>query len=368
MEGMAMTLADLLRAAIDREASDLHLIAGVPLILRVHGDIIVTDTDPLTPEQVEAIILQDVPAEKREVLERDLQLCHSITLPDVGYFRITIYYERGTLGASVRVGLTRIRDLQELGLPTAVNELARKPSGLILVTGPTGMGKTTTLNSMIDQINRERRCKIIMVEDPIEYVHSNKRSIVVQQEVHTDTRSFASALVHILRQDPDVIGVGEMRDLETIATALTAAETGHLVISTLHTPDAPQTIDRIIDVFPPGKQNQARMQLANSLLAVISQRLLPKVDRNGRVLATELMVANAAVRTMIRENKIPALYNVIETGSTLGMQSMDRCLKDLYHTGVITYDMALTHVRYPDQLRESTDDAAALTGNDAGRV
>ena len=236
-----MELLDLLKLAIQKNASDLHIIAGVPPVLRVYGEIIVTNIEPLTPAQAEELILKDLPPAKKQILEQELQLCYSLKVPDVGYFRTAIYYEQGTLGASIRVGMAEIRSLEALGLPAVVPELTRKTSGLILITGPTGSGKTTTLNSMMDLINRERRCKIIMVEDPIEYVHTNKRSIVVQQEIGTDTKSFSRALIHLLRQDPNVIGVGEMRDLETISTALTAAETGHLVISTLHTQDAPQT-------------------------------------------------------------------------------------------------------------------------------
>lgn len=242
---MALELIDLLRVAVAHGASDLHLMVGVPPVMRVHGEIIIANGEPLSSSGAEDLILKNIPQEKRCILEQELQLCYSLKVEGLGYFRISIYYEQGQIGASIRVGITRIHSLEELGLPPVVTEITRKPSGLILITGPTGSGKTTTLNSMIDLINRDRRCKIIMVEDPIEYVHPNKRSIVVQQEVYTDTHSFGQALVHILRQDPDVIAVGEMRDLETISTALTAAETGHLVISTLHTPDAPQSVDRI---------------------------------------------------------------------------------------------------------------------------
>jgi twitching motility protein PilT len=346
-----MQLVDLLKYGVEKGASDVHIICGCPPVLRVHGEIIVANSDPLTPEQTQALIFQDLPEEKRLTLEQELQICYSLSVPDVGYFRVAVYYEQGVVGAAIRIGMSTINSLEELGLPPIVAELTRKPSGLILITGPTGSGKTTTFNSIIDRINRERRCKIVTVEDPIEYIHPNKRSIIVQQEVHTDTKSFSHALVHILRQDPNVIGVGEMRDLETISTALTAAETGHLVISTLHTPDAPQTVERIIDVFPPEQQNQVRMMLSTSLAAVISQQLLPRVDREGRILATEIMISNSAVQNIIRENKLQMLHSVISTGQAHGMQTMDMCLKDLYQRGIITYDTAATRAKYPEELR-----------------
>lgn len=355
-----MELIDLLKLAISKEASDLHLMVGVPPVLRIHGEIIIVDADPLTRADAERLILGGLPEEKLRILRQEQQLCYSLKLPDLGYFRKSIYFEQGEVGAAIRVGITQLRSLEELGLPPVVAELTRKPSGLILITGPTGSGKTTTMNSMIDLINRDRRCKIIMVEDPIEYVHPNKRSIVVQQEIYTDAPSFSKALIHILRQDPDVIAVGEMRDLETIATALTAAETGHLVISTLHTPDAAQTVDRIIDVFPSGQQNQVRMQFASSLEAVISQHLLPRVDKPGRVLAAEIMIANAAVRNIIREGKTQSLNNVILTSQSCGMQTLDWSLKDLYQKGIITYDTAATCSRMPSELRGGMAPGAAV--------
>lgn len=363
-----MELIDYLKVAVSNRASDLHLMVGVPPVLRIHGEIIVTNGDPLTAADTERMILGAMPEEKKQALAKDLQLCYSMKIPELGYFRVSIYHEQGELGAAVRVGMTQIFSLEELNLPPIAAELTRKPSGLILITGPTGSGKTTTLNSMIDLINRDRRCKIIMVEDPIEYVHPNKRSIIVQQEVHTDTHSFSDALVHILRQDPDVIAVGEMRDLETIATALTAAETGHLVISTLHTPDAPQTIDRIIDVFPPAQQTQVRMQMASSLEAVISQQLLPRVDMPGRVLATEVMIANAAVRNIIRESKSQSLYNVIMTGQSQSMQSMDASLRNLYQQGIITYDTAISRAKMPAEMRSAKAGGAAVSADGIGKL
>ncbi|MHB1001343.1 MAG: type IV pilus twitching motility protein PilT [Armatimonadota bacterium] len=359
---MTVELVDLLKLAIQQGASDLHIISGLPPILRIVGEITITNYEPLTPADTDALVLSNLTPEKRNILERDKMLCYSLKVPDVGYFRTAVYFEQGVVGASIRIGMTSIEALEDLGLPPIVADLTRKPSGLILITGPTGSGKTTTLNAMIDLINREQRCKIIMVEDPIEYLHSNKRSIVVQQEVYTDTPNFGSALIHILRQDPNIIAVGEMRDLDTISTALTAAETGHLVISTLHTPDAPQTIDRIVDVFPAGQQNQVRIQLANSLQAVISQQLLPRVDKPGRVLACEVMIGTVAVRNIIHEGKISQLYNTITMGSGSGMRTMDACLKNLYQQGIITYDTAVSRAKSPDQIRsDSTRDGAVAT-------
>ncbi len=353
-----MELVDLLKVAVRKHASDLHLMVGMPPVLRIDGEIIIADSDPLTPADLENLVLKDLAEDKKKILDNEWQLCYSLKVPDLGYFRTSIYFEQGTLGAAIRVGITEMRDLEDLGLPPVIAELTRKRSGLILVTGPTGSGKTTTLNSIVDLINRDQRCKIIMVEDPIEYVHANKRSIIVQQEVNTDTKSFGRALVHILRQDPDVIAVGEMRDLETISTALTAAETGHLVISTLHTPDACQTVNRIIDVFPPSEQTQIRLQLANCLCAVVSQQLLPRIDQPGRILAPEIMIANTAIRTIIRDNKAQTLYNVIVTGQSESMLTMDSSIKNLYQQGIITYDTAQSRMKYPQELRSNTGEGA----------
>jgi twitching motility protein PilT len=242
--------------------------------------------------------------------------------------------------------------MEELGLPTIAVDLARKPNGLVLVTGPTGVGKTTTLAAMINLINEERECIIICIEDPIEFIHSNKKSVIKQREVYSDTQSFAEALRHALRQDPNVIVVGEMRDLETIATTLTAAETGHLVLATLHTPDAPQTIERIIDVFPPHQQQQVKLQLADSLQGVISQLLLPRASGQGRILATEVMITTPGIRNLIREQEIEQIPTLMQTGSQYGMKTMDKCLKELFHAGHITLDMAMSKVKNPDEFRQ----------------
>ncbi|MDD2731425.1 MAG: PilT/PilU family type 4a pilus ATPase, partial [Candidatus Portnoybacteria bacterium] len=264
-----------------------------------------------------------------------------------------IYMHKGSVGGAFRIVPPALKSIEELGLPIVTEELALKPNGLVLVTGATGMGKTTPLNVMIDLINREKRARIITIEDPIEFVHSHKRSIIIQREIETDTQSFYKALIYSLRQDPNVLCIGEMRDLETISTALTAAETGHLVLSTLHTSDASQTIDRIIDIFPPHQQNQVRSQLANCLQGIICQSLIPKVGEAGRALAVEVLVANTAVRNLIRENKAMLIANVIATGSEQGMIEMDKSLKNLYENGVISYEAALSRSRNQENLRKS---------------
>ena len=260
----------------------------------------------------------------------------------------------GNVEASIRVSPLSLRSPEQLGLPAIMHKLVERRSGLILITGPTGSGKTTTFNCLIDMINRQRRCKIITVEDPVEYVHENRLSVIVQQQVHADTKSFSNALVHILRQDPDVIGVGEMRDLETISTALTAAETGHLVIATLHTPDAAQTVDRIVDAFPGDKQSQILTQLAASLQAIVAQQLLPRVDHEGRVLATEVLLATTGIKSMIRDRKVNQLRSAIQMGARDGMHLMDRALLDLYQQGIITYDTAMSHASLPETIQSAT--------------
>ncbi len=346
------TMQGLLRLCQEKEASDLHLSVGLPPAARIHGEIVTLPFDNLSSDTCRELVTSILNDEQIEKFEQDWELDFSLEIPGVGRFRVNVFRERGNMEASLRIIQPQIKSLQELGLSEAALELSRKPNGLVLVTGPTGVGKTTTFNSLLDQINRERRCRIITIEDPIEYIHRHKKSIVLQREVHSDTKSFAMALRHILRQDPDIIGVGEMRDLETISTAITAAETGHLVIATLHTSDAQQTIDRIVDVFPPFQHDQIRIQLANSLQGIISQQLLPTVDKNGRVLAYELLIATPAVRRIIRENKIPQLDTFIQTGAEFGMVSMDRSLKTLYQQGRIAYDIALSKVKNPMAFKE----------------
>ena len=343
-------LDKLLEAANEFGASDLHLIAGVPPAYRVNGEIILADEDALTPEVVTTIaerLLNDV---QREKFEREWELCISLLHPAAGRVRVTFYRRNGHPELSFRLCGDRIPGREELGLPAKIDEMARRPNGLFLITGPTGAGKTTTLNYMVDVINAERRCKIITIEDPIEYVHENKRAIVVQQEVLTDTHSFNRALVHGLRQDPDVIVVGELRDHEAMATALKAAETGHLVLATLHSPNVALALERIIGVFEGSAQRQIVLQLANSLQGIISQELLPSVDRSRRVLAYEFLIATSAVRNLIRENNLHQLENCIQTGARDGMVLMDDSLYENYCRCQISYDTALSRARNPDRI------------------
>jgi twitching motility protein PilT len=336
--------------ASDAGASDLHLISGVPPAFRVNGDIIFADADALTTASVTEMALGLLNAEQKAVFEREWELCISVNHPIAGRVRATLYRRNGHPEISLRFCGSRIPSREELGLPERFDDLARRPHGLVLITGPTGAGKTTTLNYMVDLINRERRCKIITIEDPIEYVHRNQRAVVVQQEVLTDTHSFNRALTHVLRQDPDVIVVGEVRDHEAIATMLTAAETGHLVLATLHSPSVAHALERIIGVFEGNAQRQIVLQLAHTLLAIIAQDLVSAADRARRVLAFELLMVNSAVRNLIRENNLHHLENCLQTGGRDGMISMDNCLHDLYCKCIISYDTALSRSRNPERL------------------
>lgn len=343
-------LDSYLSTALDLRASDLHIIAGVPPAFRVNGDILFADADALTAGETAEICYSILSDEQRAIFEKEWELCISIPNEVVGRIRATLYRRNGHPELSVRFCGEKIPSREQLGLPAKVDELARKPNGLVLITGPTGAGKTTTLNYMIDLINSERRCKIVTVEDPIEFVHRNKNAIVVQQEVLTDTHSFNRALVHILRQDPDVIVVGEMRDHETISAALTAAETGHLVLATMHSPNVAHAFERIVGVFEGGAQRQIILQLANALQGIIAQDLLPSVDRCSRVLAYELLIANSAVRNIIRENNQHMLETLIQTGGKDGMMLMDSCIYDLYCRAIISYDTALSRARNPERM------------------
>ncbi len=344
------TLDRLFTAANDFDASDLHLVAGVPPAFRVNGEIIIADEDALTEVQITVMADSLLNEQQRKKFEQEWELCISLLHSAAGRVRATFYRRNGHPEISFRFCGERISSRQELGLPDRLDELARKPNGLVLITGPTGAGKTTTLNYLVDLINNERRCKIVTIEDPIEFVHANKRAIVVQQEVLTDVRSFNRALVHVLRQDPDVLVVGEMRDYEAISTALTAAETGHLVLATMHSPNVSHALERIIGVFEGSSQRQIILQLSNALQGIISQELLPAADRTRRVLAYELLMANGAVRNLIRENQLHHLENVLQTGRKDGMVLMDNCLYDLYCKCLISYDTAVSRARHPDRI------------------
>lgn len=338
-------LRKLLVTAVEKNASDLHLVVGNTPTLRIDGKLINLGDEKLTGEQTRQMIYSIFNDVQREKFESSWELDFSYQLPGVSRFRVNIYRSKDEIEAAFRVVGIRIKTPEELGLPLVVYEFCRKLSGLILVTGPTGVGKTTTMNAMIDIINRERSCRIIIIEDPIEYIHEPKKSIVIQREVYSDTKTFARALIQTLRQDPNVICVGEMRDLETIQTALTAAETGHLVMATLHTPDAMQTIDRIIDVFPPHAQEQIRITLASCIQGIISQQLLERIDMPGRVLVTEILIATPALRNVIREAKTEQIPTIMQTNADIGMLLMDVSLKDAYCKGIISYESAVRRVK-----------------------
>src|SRR5204862_5866561 len=321
---------DLLELDVELGSSDLHLTAGIHPSVRVHGAIKpLTEFAELNGSEIRRMIYGILTQKQREKFENELELDTSHSVPGVGRFRVNVLLQRDSMGAVMRAIPYEIVPLETLGLPPSVAEFANLPRGLVLVTGPTGSGKSTTLASLVDIINATKPCHIMTVEDPIEFLHNHKAAVVNQREVGEDTHSFASALKHVLRQDPDVILVGEMRDLETIGTALTAAETGHLVFATLHTQDAPQTVDRVIDVFPPSQQGQVRAQLAMGLQGVVTQTLLPTADGNGRCVAAEVLVPTAGVRNLIREGKTHQIYSLIQTGGQYGMQTMDTSLASL---------------------------------------
>ena len=351
----AVDIRKLFVLAVEQHASDLHLTVNVPPVIRVDGQLKKTSLPALNREETKRLVYSLLTDRQTAQFERELELDISIGVQGVGRFRVNLHLQRGSVEAAFRLVPPKIRTLEELAMPPVVAELARRPNGLVLITGPTGVGKTTTLAAMVDLINTERTALVITIEDPIEYVHRHKHSIIKQREVFSDTKSFAAALVRALRQDPNVIVVGEMRDLETISTALTAAETGHLVLATLHTPDAPQTVNRILDVFPPYQQQQVRIQLADCLQGVVSQQLLPRADQTGRVVAYEIMVATPAVRHLIREQQISQLPTVIQTGAQFGMCTMDNTLKELYLKGVISFETAASLAKQPQEFLRLAD-------------
>lgn len=340
MTNQELRIEILLEEVVRKKASDLHLQVDLPPMLRVDGSLTpVHGTDKLDAATVERLISAILDEDQRQVLMKDKEFDFSFAFGTLGRFRVNAFHERGNLAAALRLIPNEIKSVTELGMPPVVMKFAEYPRGLVLVTGPTGSGKSTTLASLIDKINTERAHHIITIEDPIEFTHRSKKSVVVQREIHYDTYSFSAALRSSLRQDPDVVLIGEMRDLETISAAITIAETGHLVFATLHTNSAAQSIDRMIDVFPPHQQPQIRSQLANILMGICSQRLVPSIG-GGRVVAAEVLVANSAVRNIIREGKSHQLDAVIQTGAELGMQTMDRTLAGLVQAGTVTYDEA----------------------------
>src|SRR5213079_511780 len=346
-----LSIDALLERMVARNASDLHITVGTPPAMRVHGSLErYTDIPELTPENTHQMLYRILSTEQQKLLEINRQIDFAHSIPGLARFRVNVFFQRGTLGAAFRLIPADIKTLEELGIPSSLHSLADKPRGLVLVTGPTGSGKSTTLAALIDEINRKRAEHILTIEDPIEFVHRHKRCIVNQREIGVDATSFAEALRAALRQDPDVILLGEMRDLETISTALTAAETGHLVFATLHTQSAPGTIDRVIDAFPAAQQDQIRIQLAATLEGVVTQALLPTADGQGRVAALEILFPDDAVRNLIRQAKVEQIYSVMQTGTGRGMQTMEQSLAELTQRGVITIDTALSRSSRPEQL------------------
>lgn len=344
-----LTIEDLLHQMIEKGASDLHMKAGSAPMLRIDGELTPAGYEVLSPDQVRRMIESILTDQQKAdfVAEKELDLAYSI--PGLSRFRINVYLQRGSWGAAFRVVPARPFTIDELKLPPLLKDIAMKPRGLILVTGPTGSGKSTTLAAMINHINENRRCHIVTVEDPIEFLHKDKNSVISQREVGSDTHSFTNALVHVLRQDPDIVLIGEMRDLETTAIAITAAETGHLVLATLHTNSASTTVDRVIDIFPPHQQQQIRMQLSVTLEGVLCQTLLPKATGHGRVMAMELMPVSPAIRNIIREGKTHQIPNMIQAGAQLGMLSLDMSLRNLFQQGLVTYEECLAKAAAPDE-------------------
>ncbi|MGF1537437.1 MAG: type IV pilus twitching motility protein PilT [Elainellaceae cyanobacterium] len=352
---MDLMIEDLMEQLIELGGSDLHLSAGVPPYFRIGGKLTPIGDEPLTSEQCQRLIFSMLNNTQRKTLEQTWELDCSYGVKGLARFRVNVYKDRGTYAACLRALSSKIPSFEKLGLPDVVREMAEKPRGLILVTGPTGSGKTTTLAAMIDLINRTRAEHILTIEDPIEFVYGPIKSLIHQRQLGEDTKSFSNALRSALREDPDIVLVGELRDLETISLAITAAETGHLVFGTLHTSSAAQTVDRMIDVFPADKQTQVRVQLSNSLVAVFSQTLIPRVNPKpgefSRVMAQEIMVVTPAIANLIREGKTSQVYSAIQTGGSLGMCTLERVLADLYKSGAITFDAAMSKTSKPDEMQ-----------------
>jgi twitching motility protein PilT len=361
-----LSIDTMLEQVAQRNASDLHVTAGSPPIIRVRGQLSPLDgLDPLTAEETRELLYRILSTEQQKLLEIGRQLDFSHAVPGVARFRVNVYFQRESVGAAFRLVPTMVKSTEELGLPSVLRELAIRPRGLVLVTGPTGSGKSTTLATMIDEVNRTRSLHILTIEDPIEFLHDHKRCIVNQREIGTDATGFAEALRAALRQDPDVILVGEMRDIETISTALTAAETGHLVLATLHTQSAPSTIDRIIDVFPSEQQSQVRTQLATALQGVVTQTLLPTADGRGRIPALEVLLPDDAVRNLIRQGKVEQIYSVMQTNTTRGMQTMEQSLAELTLRRVITHETALSVTSRREEFESLLERSGFVAASDA---
>jgi twitching motility protein PilT len=364
-----LSLIDILNFVAERNASDLHLVAGGQPFVRLNGDLLRLENYPkLTPDDVQTLVYSILAERQQERLEEELELDISYSIPGKARFRVNCYYQRDSLAAAFRLIPFDLKSVADLGLPKQVADLARVPRGLVLVTGATGSGKSTTLASLIDIVNSERRGHIMTIEDPIEFLHHHKRSAVSQREVGVDTESFSEALKRVLRQDPDVILVGEMRDLETISTAITAAETGHLVFATLHTQDAPQTIDRIIDVFPPAQQPQIRVQLSTTLQGVVTQQLLQTADGKGRAVACEILIVTPAVRHLVREGKVHQIYTVMQTGSQFGMQTMDASIAELLRIGRISKLVAAQVAHNSEDMRRLISETGPAPSSPAVQV
>jgi twitching motility protein PilT len=345
------TIDDLLETMVALGASDLHLAVGSHPVIRLNGSLERLEQFPrLSADDTQRLLYRILSTEQQKHLEINRQIDVSYSIPGLARFRVNVYFQRESLGGAFRMIPAELKTLEDLGLPTQLHELSKKPRGLVLVTGPTGSGKSTTLAAVVDEINRTRDDHIMTIEDPIEFLHRHKRCIVNQREIGPDAVSFADALRGALRQDPDVILLGEMRDLETISTAITAAETGHLVFATLHTQDAPSTIDRLIDVFPAAQQEQIRVQLAATIQGIVTQTLLPTVDGKGRVAALEILLPDDAVRNLIRQAKVEQIYSVMQTNTGRGMQTLEQALVDLVTRGIITQEVAMSRSSRPDQL------------------
>lgn len=367
---MEYMIEDLMEQVIETGGSDLHISAGLPPYIRISGKLTPTKHEPLTAEECQRLIFSMLNNTQRKHLEQNWELDCSYGIKGLARFRVNVYKDRGTYAACLRALASKIPSMDNLNLPNIVREIAEKPRGLVLVTGPTGSGKSTTLASMINNINITRSEHILTVEDPIEFVYEPMKSLIHQRQVGEDTKSFANALRAALREDPDVILVGEMRDLETIQLAISAAETGHLVFGTLHTSSAAQTVDRMVDVFPPEQQQQVRVQLSNSLVAVFSQTLVPRKNPKpgefGRVMAQEIMIVTPAISNLIREGKTSQIYSAIQTGGKLGMQTLEKVLSDLYKAGSISFEAAMSKTSKQDELQRLIGGVPPATGAKPG--